>query len=502
MSGAQKRRKLTLEDKKKIIDRAAENVSRVELAKRFGVPRTTIIGILNARDSIEKAIECGDSTKRSRIKPTRHDELEKAILTWFKQVRSQNVPVTGQLLQEKAKQLANELKIEGFHASNGWLEKFTRRHSITFKSVQGEAGAVNMFVLNDWQQEILKATIDEFLPDDVYNVDETGLFWRLLPNKTLAFKGEQCTTGKKSKDRITVLIGANMTGSEKLPLLVIGKSAKPRCFKNAKIPVDYKANSKAWMTAAMFETWLKEWDKKLEKDGRKILLYVDNCTAHSPRIQLKCITLKFLPPNTTAESQPMDQGVIQNLKVHYRRLLLRKRIDAIDVGYAFSLNLLDAIHLLRRAWEAVSDNTIQGCFRRAKFTSSGEVTAAPHVNEELAGLWHDLAEEGELEEGVSLDDYVTVDQQLQTDGMMTVEEIAASAIEAVEDDPEEIETKEPELPPVTNREARKALDVLRRYIEKSVDDPAVLALCDKLDDVTAKQRIKAMKQKKLTDYLS
>jgi hypothetical protein len=38
-----------------------------------------------------------------------------------------------------------------------------------------------------------------------------------------------------------------MSGSEKLPLLVIGRSAKPRCFKNANVPVQYEANKKAWM---------------------------------------------------------------------------------------------------------------------------------------------------------------------------------------------------------------------------------------------------------------
>lgn len=81
-----------------------------------------------------------------------------------------------------------------------------------------------------------------------------------------------------------------------------------------------------------------------------------------------------------------------------------------------------------------------------------------------------------------------------------MEEIAICAIETAE--AELGETKEPELPPVTNQEPRQALDVLRRYIERNVDDPAVLALCDKLDDVTAKQRMKVMKQKKLTDYLS
>ena len=57
---------------------------------------------------------------------------------------------------------------------------------------------------------------------------------------------------KQSKERISVLVGANMTGTEKLKLLdlVIGKSEKPRCFKNVKtLPVVYKNNTKAWMTS-------------------------------------------------------------------------------------------------------------------------------------------------------------------------------------------------------------------------------------------------------------
>lgn len=116
--------------------------------------------------------------------------------------------------------------------------------------------------LHEWQKKVLQTELSKFSPDDIFNVDETGLFWQLLPNKTLAFKGwfadilhdylllsgERCTNGKKSKDRITLLVGANMSGTEKLPLLVIGKSKNPRCFKNATIPLDYMANTKAWMT--------------------------------------------------------------------------------------------------------------------------------------------------------------------------------------------------------------------------------------------------------------
>jgi hypothetical protein len=39
--------------------------------------------------------------------------------------------------------------------------------------------------------------------------------------------------------------------------LVIGKYAKPRVFKRAKrLPVEYRANRKAWMTSTLFDEWL------------------------------------------------------------------------------------------------------------------------------------------------------------------------------------------------------------------------------------------------------
>jgi hypothetical protein len=128
------------------------------------------------------------------------------------------------------------------------LENFKQRHGISFKTVQGEAGAVDSEKLGDWQMAVLKMALRNYSPNDVFNVDETGLFWQLLPSRTMAFRGMRCTSGKKSKERLTALVGANMSGTEKLPLLIIGKSAKPRCFKNAKIPLEYTANKKAWMT--------------------------------------------------------------------------------------------------------------------------------------------------------------------------------------------------------------------------------------------------------------
>ena len=70
-------------------------------------------------------------------------------------------------------------------------------------------------------------TLEGYKACNVFNVDETGLFFKLLPDKTLTFKNEPCHSGKHSKDRITVLVGSNSDGSEKLPLLVIGKAKVP-----------------------------------------------------------------------------------------------------------------------------------------------------------------------------------------------------------------------------------------------------------------------------------
>ena len=102
-----------------------------------------------------------------------------------------------------------------------------------------------------------------FLASRLIQTDETGLFYRCLPDKTLSFKGQQCSGGKKSKERITVMVACNSNGSEKLPLFVIGKSIKPRCFKNVKtLPVEYTANKKAWMVATTFTDWLLKSDKR------------------------------------------------------------------------------------------------------------------------------------------------------------------------------------------------------------------------------------------------
>jgi hypothetical protein len=59
-------------------------------------------------------------------------------------------------------------------------------------------------------------------------VDEYGLFFNLLPNRAFAFKGESCYGGKMSEHIITVLLCANMDGSDKMLVAEVREAKVPQ----------------------------------------------------------------------------------------------------------------------------------------------------------------------------------------------------------------------------------------------------------------------------------
>jgi hypothetical protein len=85
-------------------------------------------------------------------------------------------------------------------------------------------------------------------------VDEAGLFYNMLLDKTLHFKGENYKGGKQRKLCLAVFLFVNANGAAKLQPLFIVKFINPRCLKNIKIlQSNCTANSKAWMISKIFE---------------------------------------------------------------------------------------------------------------------------------------------------------------------------------------------------------------------------------------------------------
>ncbi|XP_035206673.1 jerky protein homolog [Stegodyphus dumicola] len=223
------------------------------------------------------------------------------------------------MIVEKAKKFGQDLGVAESECnySDGWLRNFKFRHGIRRLDVTGETLSANQNSAEKYKDEFEKIVADNDLtPEQIYNADETGLLWRCLPTSTLAGGGEKAAKGK---------------------------SAKPRAFKNVThLPVQYDAQSNAWITAALFKDWffhhfvpeVKESFKSLGlPEDTKAILLLDNCKAHPP-----------------VDERSFIQG------------LLNADCDVTDFQKKFTVK--DAVYAIAQSWNQVKNTTLQKCWRK------------------------------------------------------------------------------------------------------------------------------------------
>ena len=121
-----------LEIKYKALLELQKSKSNKEVAKSFGVLANTL-STRNKKDKAFKAFQKGSATTK-RLKVDTYDQVYKAALKWFTRLRSENVPVSGVLIKEKALYFTKELNFEKFQASDGWLDKWKKRLVLIFYS--------------------------------------------------------------------------------------------------------------------------------------------------------------------------------------------------------------------------------------------------------------------------------------------------------------------------------------------------------------------------------
>ena len=373
-----KRKVLTIDQKLEIITKLEAGTSQSKIGEEYDIGRSTVLDIKRNKTKLElfsrKMVDMGMNKGTKIMKVGEYEKLDQALYVWFKQEREKNTPITGPIIAEKAKVLFPLLYPETskpFKASQGFLWRFCKRHGVREISIQGEKLSADMVGATVFQEEF-KSLVGEYSLDQIFNCDETGLYYRLLPRKTLACVFEKRADGqKKCKDRVTINACSNASGSIKLPLLFIGKSARPRCFRGlnmAALSVIYKNQKNAWVDSHIFSEWFHnnfvttiQARLKEMKQTPKALLLLDNCSAHPDESELisqdGLVKAVFLPPNVTSLIQPMDQGVLEALKRRYRKFLLRDLLLSDDVDiieHLKSINILKVIKNISLAWEEIS----------------------------------------------------------------------------------------------------------------------------------------------------
>jgi len=180
-----------------------------QMATEMNIPASTLSTILQGEEKIRQ--QATDGMEGFRNRQTTFPKVDEALWTWCEHVMSSKGYLSDDVLTRKALQFAEGLGIDkdAFKASNGWLQRFKERHSLKLKTLHGEATTVSVGDI-DTERERLQHLISQYDQDDVYNADETALFWRMAPTKTLS---NTPRSGEKViKDRVSVMLGCNMTG--------------------------------------------------------------------------------------------------------------------------------------------------------------------------------------------------------------------------------------------------------------------------------------------------
>lgn len=448
-------------------------------------------------------------------------DLDNALFEWEQQMIKQKVTVTNEALKKMAKEIFHKLpqyhNIEPPKFSTGWLVGYRARFQIEKRFRLDHPGAQDRATVDEQLERICKR-LKDYKSEDIYNVDETALFWKLSPDAT--FARETQGKGTLEKASITVIFACNVTGTRKLPLWIIGKAQKPRCFANTGARMEnflivWQYNGEALMTGAMFEEYLRWFDDQMV--GREVCLLIDEFSSHTTGVDflhsvspngLLNTEIIILPTSSTFFSQPLEQGIVRSWKAHYRRRWLAFMCNEFDAGRdpMKSMNVLQAIRWVIAAWEYdVTPVNVRHCWIKSQILG-------PKYTPGIAG-WNNLVSD-DLK--MFNDTMIQMEQQIQClaeqkriKSAMDIATFVSPVGEVVDDSNEDVfeslveiyttggvqrdhETDEEDMAvaPDAKEEALESLSRLRLYEEQQPDaDMAVVLQLNKYEREIEKRAI-------------
>ncbi|KAM5158227.1 tigger transposable element-derived protein 1-like [Mantella aurantiaca] len=392
---------MSIELKRKLIEEHEQGVRVIDLARQYGHSTSMICTVLKHKESIKGLTPAKGVTIISKLRTSLHEKMEKLLMVWVMEKQLQGDTLTQSIICEKARAIYGDLlkqtphtstdEEDLFKASRGWFDNFRKRTGIHSVVRHGEAASSDVKAAEDYLKtfsELIEAK--GYIPQQVFNCDETGLFWKRMPNRTYITAEEKKMPGHKPmKDRLTLALCANASGDCKIKPLLVYHSENPRAFKSHKIlkeklQVMWRANPKAWVTRQFFVEWANlvfgpSVKKYLQENNlpMQALLVLDNAPAHPPNLEddileeFKFIKVLYLPPNTTPILQPMDQQVISNFKKLYTKHLFRRCFEVTENTnltlrefWKDHFNIVICLRIIDQAWLGVTTRTLTSAWKK------------------------------------------------------------------------------------------------------------------------------------------
>ena len=212
---------LDLKTKKQIFENIQIGISKKEIINKYEISESTYYNIKKSKSNFSNISSKNCNSKR--IRKEKYSEINDHIIEFISRCNSDSIPISSFHLKMISKSFAEEKNITEFKCSNGWLYKLCKRNNISNVKVIGEAASSDSIGAQNYINENSIRNI--FLtrrPEDIYNLDETGLFWKTLPDKSYVQKGTSVRGRKLKKERVIILLCVNFDGDKRNPL-VVGK---------------------------------------------------------------------------------------------------------------------------------------------------------------------------------------------------------------------------------------------------------------------------------------
>ncbi len=329
---------LKSEDKLKVLFYVNRSAKNSEPFRRFGVSPRSIGRIKKDRSKLLQM----DRNKVHLYVPrnlyAKYPAMENKLVGFTTFACEQRLLVSSSILRTRAIDISKELGIVDFEASNGWLSRFLIRTPIQPSFKLHGKGNSNLPQCLTQRMEEIRSIYKEFPLSNIYNVDESGLFFRMGPWKTYLSVGKmrdivRSTDFSKHKDRVTTVLARNAGEYNLLPTFYIGSSEEPSCFRTGRLETEkrrYWSQKKGWMDSQGFQHWVKWWYNEVRaRSNGPWLLIMDNCGGHELEFTLPGVRIELLLPRCTAKCQPLDLGFIDHSKMRYSSVLLRTTTEVM-----------------------------------------------------------------------------------------------------------------------------------------------------------------------------
>ncbi|XP_045133328.1 tigger transposable element-derived protein 1-like [Portunus trituberculatus] len=198
-SEAKRKKMMTISEKVKLLDMLKEGRSYVSVARHYGMNESTMWYIKKDKANIRKTASI-TFNKGAKCKVTPRNErivkMEAALALWIADSRKKTVSLDTNMIRTKAKALYDQILPDD-------------------DNEEAEVGADEPDkpqASNTARKEEFPNLISEesYLPEQVFNMDETGLFWKMMPSRTFLFKDEVKRPGfKLHKDHVTLIMCGN-----------------------------------------------------------------------------------------------------------------------------------------------------------------------------------------------------------------------------------------------------------------------------------------------------